>query len=265
MGDFAERCRHDSRFEKAGFVEHGDREAARHQPTDGHAPFAAWSRGAELWAEAAQAAAARAVRGLSSRPRDGLARSFGAAPVSRSRAAGLHRWLFGADQLSARGAAAVGPALRASLRDTARPAGAGRLRLFRGRVHRRPWGEAGGMVVHHGARLQPFSLGPVLSEPEARHSIALPYSGVRGARRGSRGDPLRSHEDGGAGQRRGGSRDLQPVARRPRQSPNAVAEGATNRGPVSRTGPRPRARSSDPTAMSARISSSPAAFAISTI
>jgi hypothetical protein len=128
-----------------------------------------------------------------------------------------------------------------------------------------PCGAVGPRTPHGGARLQPFSLGPVLPEPEARHSVALPYRRVRGTWRCTRGDPLRSHEDGRAGQRRGGSRDLQPVARRPRQSPNLVAEGATSRGPASRTGPRPRARSSDPTAMSARTSSSPAAFAISTI
>ena len=113
----------------------------------------------------------------------------------------------------------------ASERDQVRSVGSGRIRQLRGRVHRHTQRQASGLDVHDGARLQPFSLGPVLLEPEAGGRPSLPYRRICRVRRRTRRDPLRSHEDRGRRRRRGRRRDLQSILGGPCQSLRLSAQG----------------------------------------
>ncbi len=187
------------------------------------------------------------------RPRDGLARFSGRRLFARS-SRGLHRWLFGADQFFARfGRRRF--SLRASLRDTSRPAGAGRFAYFEVEFTDAPGVKQVVWLFTMALGYSRF-FGAGSVQPEARDSPALSYRRVRGARRGSEEilyDRMKTVVLG----------NDEALARSTtrRSSPSPITT-VTSHGPASPTGPRPRAKSSDLIVMSARTSSSPAAFAI---
>ena len=98
-------------------------------------------------------------------------------------------------------------------------------------------------------------LGPLRPASGSADAAALSHGGLRGDRRRAARDPLRPHEDGGDRRGRRGPHRLQPLAARSGPALRLPAQSLP-----ARTGPRPRARSSGRSAISARTSSWPARF-----
>ena len=74
--------------------------------------------------------------------------------------------------------------------ETGRRTGAGRLRAFPDRVHRRAGRDPDRLAVLAGARPQPDDVGPLRAAPGHADPAALPYRGLRGAGRRAAPDPL---------------------------------------------------------------------------
>jgi hypothetical protein len=146
------------------------------------------------------------------------------------------------------GAAGAGGAIRGPLRDPAGGTGTSRFCPLRGDLRRRARRGAESLAVLAGARLQPADLGTLCRPPRPANGAALPHGCLRGLGRGAARDPLRPDED--RGHRRG--------------RPTSPGITASIRRPAGPTGPRPRARSSGRSAISARTPTSPAHSAIST-